>query len=45
MARLLFQYLAFYYIEILPNTIYNLPKYNQNFTKYLMDPLKFTKVV
>ena len=45
MARLLFQYLAFNYIENLPNSKHNLPKYDQNISKYLMDPLKFAKVV
>ena len=45
MARLLFQYLAIYNFENLPNSIRSLPKYVQNFSKYLMEPLKFAKVV
>ena len=45
MARLFVQYLAIYNIENLPNSIWKLPKYVQNFGKYLMDPLKFAKVV
>ena len=46
MVRLLFQYLAIYNnIEIFPNSIKILSKYEQNFAKYLVDPLKFAKVV
>ena len=46
MVRLLFQYLAIYNnIEIFPNGIRNLSEYAQNFAKYLVDPLKFAKVV
>ena len=45
MAWLLFQYLAIYNVETLPNNIRNLPKYVQKFAKYLMDPLQFAKVV
>ena len=41
----LFQYLAIYNIENLPNNIRNLPKYVQHFAKFLMDVLKFAKVV
>ena len=40
MARLLFQYLAIYNIENVPNKIRNLPKYVQKFSKYLMGVLK-----
>ena len=45
MARLLFQNLANYSIENLPNNISNLPEYVQNFAKYLLDHLTFAKVV
>ena len=45
MARLIFQHLAIYNIENLPNSIRKLQKYVQNVAKYLMDPLKFAKVV
>ena len=45
MARLLFQYLAIYIIENLPNSKRSLPKHVQNFAKYSMDHLKFAKVV
>ena len=40
MARLLFQYLAIYNIENLPNSISKLPKNIQNCAKYLMEPFK-----
>ena len=45
MARLIFQYLATYNIENLLNRIRKLQKYIKKFAKYLMDTLKFAKVV
>ena len=45
MARLLFQYMANYSFENLPNSIRNLPKCVRNFAKYLSYPLTFAKVV
>ena len=45
MARLLFQYLANYSFENLPNSIRNLPKCVRNFAKYLSYPLTFAEVV
>ena len=45
MARLLFQYMANYSFENLPNSIRNLPKCVRNFAKYLSYPLTFAEVV
>ena len=41
MPGLNFKYLNIYNIDILPSSIRSLPKYAQNFAKYLMDPLFF----
>ena len=45
MAWFIFQNLAIYNSENLPNSIRKLPKYVQHFDKYLMNPLKVAKVV
>ena len=41
MPGLNFKYLNIYNIDILPSSIRSLPKYVQNFAKYLTDPLFF----
>ena len=45
MATLIFQYLAVYNIENVPKSIRKFPNKAQNFSKYLMYPLKFSKNV